>query len=1089
MSSIARSAFVGYTYQFQVALLMVFFLEENLFDINQVRPEINDTHHNFDDIWCYRNRSLNDLFIQVKNHSQNEITFRDNKVYFNKKEVVQNQGLINIIVTRNQHNLTNNSEANGFEFYMNDIKDLIVIHLSPDTISDYIFQKFHPSRINQIISLANKKFTDFYNCSINEEELPGLEFMSSDLLEKTILIRNLEINTNNKILFIIGKPGVGKSHLVNEMSVPERQLYRFWIGNQDPERISRLNYNTFLHQLSLKLFGSGRIRTEEEIIFKLDADGKPFYIDGLDHVENYNPSEISKYFAFLDKVNKTKEGKLIILSRPLSNKINYPIYQLQDWSFDETKEYLNQREIKDYSVCRKIYKIGNGYPIITSYLASEWIRSGGKLSYTDPIADLSEYYSIVLDNVKFRNKLSVFMLSSTFFMLDELDIILEDKKNEVFEFIKYYPFLFEIRDERIALIHDSFNNYISSKIDLDPSLKPKLHNFIKKSLMNSEPRFMSRILSYDLDNQFLSSILHKYCKIDEYINLKNSVLDYESVKQFYYSLRKIYAREDIVLLNAEEAYELSMIFTILMRDNIEQSYGLIYQFYIYLQKNKIDWKKHIFSSESIYYAFSFFEGNDIELLYRLETNKGYGKDGIADSLSKQLHYEIDFFKKHQTDNYEKYKHIVTSYNEFQASSYLTDLLVCAYLFDHNEDGLKAIVEQYFKGYYEQAAYGLSRFLKDNGWTHTRPYRLNNIFDARKIIMQLGTNLPNNDYINLSLKEIIQKNASGGSFELNDIINGYIRLANHQNREIDINSITYYLPLYYEHKDYSIIELSEIFYELIIRDKITLEYAFETINIFQEMSDKGVRHLCNDLVNLLGPKYVNEMEELGVLSTYSSYRVWITDLSTEVIDAASSRYIETEINKIINRELESRRIYKDELSLKANEHKSILKSKHSKYFMKKLNDYSIKLIDETYPEIPGSLEITAEETKNREADINDSLDNGIVDLFGREYYQKIGLDYLTFARCGGGWYEKLPYPDFLDLYDKKILKDNMKKILQYIISKSFISIKYDDERIENGSDRGLMSGIPRLLTYTKNDFDWNVICRAIIKMVDVSLGKL
>src|SRR5690554_1081803 len=119
MSSIARSAFVGYTYQFQVALLMVFFLEENLFDINQVRPEINDTHHNFDDIWCHRKRSLNDLFIQVKNHSQNEITFRDDKVYFNKKEVVKNQGLINIIVTRNEHNLTNNSETNGFEFYMN----------------------------------------------------------------------------------------------------------------------------------------------------------------------------------------------------------------------------------------------------------------------------------------------------------------------------------------------------------------------------------------------------------------------------------------------------------------------------------------------------------------------------------------------------------------------------------------------------------------------------------------------------------------------------------------------------------------------------------------------------------------------------------------------------------------------------------------------------------------------------------------------------------------------------------------------------------------------------------------------------------
>ncbi|MCK9537130.1 MAG: hypothetical protein M0R05_06100, partial [Bacilli bacterium] len=343
-------------------------------------------------------------------------------------------------------------------------------------ISGYIFSNFLPSRINQLISLADRKFTDYYSCVATENELPTLEFISSDLLEKTILIRNPEVNSE-KVLFIVGKPGVGKSHLVNELKVPETQLYRFWIRNQDPERIDRLNYNTFLNQLSLKLFGSGRLRTEEEIISKFDSNGEVFYIDGLDHVENYNPIQIQYYFDFIDKINKTKSGRVVVLTRPLNQKIEYPIYQLQNWSPEETKEYLKQKGIEDYSLFTKIYEISHGYPIIASFVTSEWFKNG-RLAHDGKISELTEYYSIVINNIKFKSKLSIFTLSSTFFMKDELEFLLDDKKNELFDFIDYYPYLFEIRDERIALIHDSFNNYITNQIQLDLSLKQKLHEFV-----------------------------------------------------------------------------------------------------------------------------------------------------------------------------------------------------------------------------------------------------------------------------------------------------------------------------------------------------------------------------------------------------------------------------------------------------------------------------------------------------------------------------------------------------------------------------------------------------------------------------------
>ena len=120
MSTVAKSAFVGYTYQFQVALLSVFFLEENLFDINQVIPEIKADNHNFDDILCCRNNSQKDFYIQVKNYESNRITFDNTKVCFNGQEIILKQNAINIIVTKNSHNLESNSEKNSFKFYKND---------------------------------------------------------------------------------------------------------------------------------------------------------------------------------------------------------------------------------------------------------------------------------------------------------------------------------------------------------------------------------------------------------------------------------------------------------------------------------------------------------------------------------------------------------------------------------------------------------------------------------------------------------------------------------------------------------------------------------------------------------------------------------------------------------------------------------------------------------------------------------------------------------------------------------------------------------------------------------------------------------
>lgn len=77
---------------------------------------------------------------------------------------------------------------------------------------------------------------------IDVDKLPAIIDMSIDLENQTILLRAVPDAFPYDITFIEGKPGVGKSHFVNEIcdKYPEAIVYRFWIGSQDTNRNRRI---------------------------------------------------------------------------------------------------------------------------------------------------------------------------------------------------------------------------------------------------------------------------------------------------------------------------------------------------------------------------------------------------------------------------------------------------------------------------------------------------------------------------------------------------------------------------------------------------------------------------------------------------------------------------------------------------------------------------------------------------------------------------------------------------------------------------------------------------------------------------------
>lgn len=77
--------------------------------------------------------------------------------------------------------------------------------------------------------------------------------------DETIILRaNILPELENGILMVVGKPGAGKSHFVNELdeNFKHDALYRFWISSNDPFKKIRLNFDEFIKELNREIFNS-----------------------------------------------------------------------------------------------------------------------------------------------------------------------------------------------------------------------------------------------------------------------------------------------------------------------------------------------------------------------------------------------------------------------------------------------------------------------------------------------------------------------------------------------------------------------------------------------------------------------------------------------------------------------------------------------------------------------------------------------------------------------------------------------------------------------------------------------------------------
>lgn len=875
----SRNAFLGYSYQECITFLMLAKMDVER-EIEEIEIEAT-VDNNFDDIKISINDSL--IYCQIKdidNISCNDLKIEDNQIIIKGKEHKLSDG-INLLFFKDI-DIICNSKFLDFQVYK--ILNVYIISLSRNkagTIINnlYKYNEKRESIVNQFFNIR----LDERRLYIKQEELPTISIYDIHLVEKTINIGKKLLEYED-ILFIEGKPGVGKSHLVTCLAKEYEKclVYRFWVSNQDKDYEARLIFQNFISNISKELFQDYRYRPEEEIIEYLSKNKKMVIIDGLDHVENYQKNELESFINFLNKLKN--KCKTIVLSRPLKRKIDWTKQQLLNWNFEETRTVLNELyHISNYQTSLDIFHVTDGYPILVRFV-SEHYKQYNQMPLSEKLNGIEDYYEGIISNTNILCALSLFLSTRSFIMGSEISLFLEDDFSKIVkEFIKVYPYLFEIRLNRISLFHDSLNTFLRNKKIGNSQRRSKVKQIVYKSLMNGEKRFMSRFAFFDLDKSMKKEIIRMYVSINYFQEIIKNCIDFEAIRVFYKQIRETLIEFKANEIGLIDYYDLSLIINITSRDHISTVNEFLYTYVKSLLFNGYG-DDDITSSEHLFCMYYYYKTNDATLLYNLTSDEHYNTDHFYQKLEFDVWKEDNYFQRHlkPLKITGLLKSLINQEPIFESYEYIPHVLANLYLHETKIKELKELqnaVKIYLNENENLGVYLLEQalsFFKNVSVFLSQTY----LAQAKDIILSLGKDIFPNEYHTNSLHQLILINRSQGSFTVWPKVLNYIRLSLYEQRKIDLASVGYFFAMYNNRKDITVISNDEALKTFEDKGLISIDKSLDIIVFNQKMSEKGIRHLLSSYIELHPPKIIPI-----ILKKYPLDSLQITwfDLSKEFIN--------------------------------------------------------------------------------------------------------------------------------------------------------------------------------------------------------------
>ena len=1052
MGAVARNALKGYVYQQYIFTLFLAKMDTER-SISKIESEAIGTAK-FDDLYIVD--SGEEYRIQIKNYKDTTLsdievgndvfTIGSNKNKYNPKEK-------NIVVI-NTANIETKIKFMGFDAV--EINGIIVIPLLESKVADLLDSMF--SMVSRELQIINYSFilTSKSQFVVSLEDLPKLIRLSTDLENKTILVREtLEICAPG-IIHIVGKPGVGKSHYVTELAnkYKDALIYRFWIGSQDADSRNRMSFDYFLNDLALAVFKSSKSYTMDELVNKINHNEFMIIIDGLDHIENYNPLELERYIDFIDRIGG---GNIVVLSRPLKANTNWNKIELENWSYEETALYLaSAHEIYETENAYNIYTASNGYPIITYFLAENY-KLYGEVNSDCKVESIEEYYDKLLQDVKVRSALTLFATNNSFFLTNEIDLLLDGELAYVVkEFVDSYPYLFKQVMNRISLIHDSFNTYLRRQLVVYPERKKSVTKSVKKSILSGEIRYMHRMTSFDYDEDFYDSVLLKYCEFAELEALLSKTLDYNSISSFYNQLQKLLEeRENLYDIN--QYYSFVLIHQIVNRNNLKGFEGLIYQLLIYID-NHGNIEEEIFSTGTIWNVYTLSKNESEIKKYR------ENKLSVFDSsyeVYKNLDEELAFFEKESKRiNFEELAPLLSGTELYQNDKIelLTRYLISAWI-NEEKDELYDVFKLYIDGDETVAlnklqtlvsSYNIEKIWMDGILSRTK-YQL----------YELGYFEDKNIFKHTTLQKLICSQAPYGSFQTIDYVKSFVRFNNHKKMDIEnIYMVNYVWSMYYMRKDYSVITINDAlrtFEENMLIDEMQ---SLEIIKRLMQQSEKGIRGLMVEYIN---DKPIDFTKKLIMLKYFNDdCPAYIFDLSPERISLFDENVVMSNFFDLIKYHMQGKTIeyrdinnllesiYADKvLAFLSRMEFSILGNVTDKNILDRINGYGIRCIGETNPNVEEYI----------------PFEHGYIHREDKEYIIENNVPYMELVRYTDGWHYCMPYVDLYQHYDQSLVRNDYLKIIH-----GSIFAKTPKHR-NIGAWDFLLGNIPSFLQQTRVDIDW------------------
>jgi hypothetical protein len=1025
----AKNAIIGYSYQKLIAFLLLAKMDVER-TIKKIEIEA-DVEHKFDDLFISTEKM--DIYCQMKDFEQIELS--DLKIgekeinIKGKKHKLSND--CNILFVKHI-DIIPNGEILGLPSYL--VDGVHIISITREEVRSKI-TKLYEIDLNRMSIMENYfegKF-DKRVLYIQLNELPPIEIYSTELMDKTVNLQEIELEPSS-VLMIEGKPGVGKSHLVNQIKLNENKvLYRFWISNQDVNYRERLEYKNFISNLIKDLFKNYKKKNEEEIVNKLVEDNLTLIIDGLDHVENYNPYEFNLFIKFIEKV--ADKGKVIVFTRPLKSDVNWEIIKLHNWNFEQVFQYMNvQFHITNYSIIKNIYDKTQGYPILVNYIGKYYLKNN-ELPAIERLEDLNDYYREVTKNLNMRSALAIFLSSHSFFMYSEFDELLDGLASSMLkEFIIAHPYLFEVKLNRISLVHDSLNSFLKSEVKNYQTYSDVIAKKVFESILKGEKRYISRYYFYNFTGEQHKQIIKKYSNIRFFKTWIESCIDIEAVQSFYFQLRKSLENLNSNVLSIYEYYDFSLILNILSRDHISNLNRFLYVYVISILENGYS-ENDITSSGYVFSMLYFLKKGDYVPLKTIANDQHFDTRYFYNELIEIIEEENKHFEilEKQIDIKSAALDINQSRSELTKKDAIKEIFVYIYVHGTDIDKFKKweqILRDFIDNNEEKIAIEFVENLLIN--YDIRPFWAKSIISYTKYKLEsLGVLQNNNDFLELSLGDFINKNKHVGSYELHTMILDYLRLAIKNEKAVNIKSIIQYFLSYYERKDYSVINIDNALITFQSLGYITMEDSVSIIIELQEKSEKGIRHLLNSYVEKLS---FQDFEKFVIEYDLNSLRLNLFSLPVGFINRLKEPLVMEHFYNILRHHSYSKRLEYNQIS-------NLLHSVYGEKILSLISSigFSISIdhnliLDDKFKIFTDAFQITStNQYSNLENNSEKNIENGIITNKDLDYIKHLRLSPAEISFYTDGNHSSFSDLSLYNHFKKNELKEYLNEIFHHAIT--------------------------------------------------------